>query len=826
MSAERRMQSAKCKVQNAKCKVNDAERIGAPRRVLTSAVHFPVFTFHFALCTRRRRPAALTLIEILIAMFIFLVGCLGVLSVFPVAINNAGRVLGETRGNILAQSVVSQITADCRVNFELPTSGVAQAAVSTPNTLARQTATTGFKTDYFVTLLDGPGRGQSRFITSDSSGTTMNIWPPWTPVSVYNNATPPVLLGTWIAPGTLLSCFPLLSEHYSITRMGLPERPLLPGSLNSPGEQILQGSPASGGPYYVAPLQPPTSNTYTYGSLGLNRDLAVRGLPGGNGFYAGIANPSDVANGVVQIDPFLAYCGMATPLPPSLFSPWNNTTAYSVGALVSTATASYYCISPNTNAPPPNSNWQDASYFTLYDPNPHVPPWPIAPLQLSSYYQVRIVAGAGAGQVRTITSNTGSLLTVTPSWGVPPDGTSVYEIGWANTIMNPPPPPATSQNATWCAQLYPIPPSGPPGGTGTLSNNGFTFNDPSASPPWNINQFQGKYVYVTTPGASVPGQARAIVSNTGTALTVTPAFTLPQGSALNYIITESYGYVLITSGRATNRLFPIAWDAIDQTDGHLIVCAGTDFQALSGITAAQRSNGVGTFSYNLQDATTFTVIGNYSQPQLTWPLNSGTAPYPSPPSGPYPSMPLILNAVPDGSPINSLLWTPPTPPAPPFCPPWFNTMNICSTQYNAGTVSLATGSQNVTGSGTLWFNNVTAGDFFSGPDGVLHRIINVGSNTTLTLFDNYAGTTNLVAGYTIFLSPPNRLAPDQYNVLTMGGGSYTSEYSYGVIFSDSGTDPSLPVRVDVLVWRNFDATKDFVENQKPAGHMAGYIKRP
>ena len=75
-------------------------------------------------------------------------------------------------------------------------------------------------------------------------------------------------------------------------------------------------------------------------------------------------------------------------------------------------------------------------------------------------------------------------------------------------------------------------------------------------------------------------------------------------------------------------------------------------------------------------------------------------------------------------------------------------------------------------------------------------------------------------------SNPFRLAQDQFNVTTQGGGSYTSEYSYGVIFSDSGMDPSLPVRVDVLVWRNFDATKDFIENQKPVGHMAGYIKRP
>ena len=44
-----------------------------------------------------------------------MVGSLGVLSVFPVAANNAGRVMGETRGNMIAQSAMAQITADSRV---------------------------------------------------------------------------------------------------------------------------------------------------------------------------------------------------------------------------------------------------------------------------------------------------------------------------------------------------------------------------------------------------------------------------------------------------------------------------------------------------------------------------------------------------------------------------------------------------------------------------------------------------------------------------------------------------------------------------------------
>lgn len=43
-------------------------------------------------------------------------------------------------------------------------------------------------------------------------------------------------------------------------------------------------------------------------------------------------------------------------------------------------------------------------------------------------YQVRILSGTGAGQIRTINSNTGTVLTVSANWGTNPDATSVYVI--------------------------------------------------------------------------------------------------------------------------------------------------------------------------------------------------------------------------------------------------------------------------------------------------------------------------------------------------------------------------------------------------------------
>jgi len=43
-------------------------------------------------------------------------------------------------------------------------------------------------------------------------------------------------------------------------------------------------------------------------------------------------------------------------------------------------------------------------------------------------FEVRITAGTGSGQWRTITSNTATVLTVTPAWTTTPDATSVYEV--------------------------------------------------------------------------------------------------------------------------------------------------------------------------------------------------------------------------------------------------------------------------------------------------------------------------------------------------------------------------------------------------------------
>lgn len=51
-------------------------------------------------------------------------------------------------------------------------------------------------------------------------------------------------------------------------------------------------------------------------------------------------------------------------------------------------------------------------------------------------YQVRILSGTGVGQVRTISSNTSTTLTVSSSWSVTPDNTSVFGIYYAQDGTN------------------------------------------------------------------------------------------------------------------------------------------------------------------------------------------------------------------------------------------------------------------------------------------------------------------------------------------------------------------------------------------------------
>lgn len=69
--------------------------------------------------------------------------------------------------------------------------------------------------------------------------------------------------------------------------------------------------------------------------------------------------------------------------------------------------------------------------------------------------------------------------------------------------------------------------------------------------------------------------------------------------------------------------------------------------------------------------------------------------------------------------------------------------------YRTGTVSVTNGDKAVTGSGTAWAANVQAGDEFAGPDGEAYEVDFVTSDTSLSLVENYGGTTASGQAYRI-----------------------------------------------------------------------------
>lgn len=66
---------------------------------------------------------------------------------------------------------------------------------------------------------------------------------------------------------------------------------------------------------------------------------------------------------------------------------------------------------------------------------------------------------------------------------------------------------------------------------------------------------------------------------------------------------------------------------------------------------------------------------------------------------------------------------------------------MATTWYREGAASVTKSSRTVTGTGTKWVANVRAGDGFQGPDGRLYEVINVASDTALSIEPAYIGAT-------------------------------------------------------------------------------------
>lgn len=192
--------------------------------------------------------------------------------------------------------------------------------------------------------------------------------------------------------------------------------------------------------------------------------------------------------------------------------------------------------------------------------------------------QIRITGGVGAGQVRTIASNTGNVLTVSAAWSTNPDGTSTYTIEGNDDHIY-----LLGNNAV---ALYRYSISG--NSWSTLSPGVARAGAPAAGMSANIvtpsdsvwrdeNSFRaGRFIYSLRGGGATAIDVYDIALNTWSALTYGPlAETFTTGTSCGYD-GDSRIYV---QKDATNRWFAFdvvrnelrAWATIPLAQGAALV---------------------------------------------------------------------------------------------------------------------------------------------------------------------------------------------------------------------------------------------------------------
>src|SRR3989442_975967 len=208
---------------------------------------------------------------------------------------------------------------------------------------------------------------------------------------------------------------------------------------------------------------------------------------------------------------------------------------------------------------------------------------------------VTITAGTGAGQTRTVSSNTTNALTVSPAWTTTPDGTSQYDITQTSTTLQD-----TTKAGTkawtvnqWATLVVTITAGTGAGQTPTALSN--TANTLTISPdwtttpdtlkdltkPWTADQWAG--LTDTTTAETGAGQPRAVLPNTANTLTVSPAWVTTPDATSEYVITQT-----------SNTLQDISktWTT-DQWKGHKVsIQAGTG----AGQTKTSSSNTANTLT--------------------------------------------------------------------------------------------------------------------------------------------------------------------------------------------------------------------------------------
>jgi hypothetical protein len=203
-------------------------------------------------------------------------------------------------------------------------------------------------------------------------------------------------------------------------------------------------------------------------------------------------------------------------------------------------------------------------------------------------FTIELTSGTGAGQSRTVASNTATVITVSSNWTTPPDNTTSYQVlrtpgaGTSYIVRDGP----AEGSGYQVRQLAP-----PATGTGYQLLNlkchaggyGVTINYPSAkftvitdagiatatttttltdtTKAWKVNQWAGTLLRITG-GAGVP-QARTVVSNTATQLTISPAWsTVPVMPTVNSVYQlggMSDGGFVTSTGRTLSCPAPASY---------------------------------------------------------------------------------------------------------------------------------------------------------------------------------------------------------------------------------------------------------------------------
>ncbi len=627
--------------------------------------HYSPFTTRRSVFfTRSRSRAGFSLIEILIAMFVFLVGLLGVLSIFPVAMNSASKSVGQVRANILAETALAQLAADCTVPYVEGDISVVGTDTLTPT----DAPTAGEWLGYFCTIRsDTKGTWQSRIIVGND-GTRLTVCPPWNPE-------------------------PVAGDAFIITRMGLPSLPR--------GVVDLDG------------IAPDTSvSSIVAATPGLTWDEDEW-----NGFY--VLMLDGARKGEFRAIADTTSPRILTLASPFVLAPANGDTFAITRSVPHRLHRGTTAGAAGTAFTGSGETWQADEWNEFY-------------LEMASGSQMR--------RTRLISDTANpdpDDLTLASAFSIDPSADDFFDIvnhasrtGYIREFSKSdefragfatlPDPSASEPNdlivrpLTWPASWY----------EGPVTSD--TCTSPSAASTLavvNTAGIQAGHLAVIRSGRAA-GQVRIITDVSANPISVFPPWAEDDGessifplSGDDYEICKRLGYfVVITSGQAAGRVFPITAHTPNTTDGDEIECKGVDFRDLR-ICAAKSGS-----QYKVRDADGFMIVG------ADW-FVSTLAPHAA-----VGAVPLDSDAESDddyGYLLNTLGLTKTAEPQTGF-----------DAYYN----------------GTVWRE--------------------------------------------------------------------ASEYSSVYIFSDDLALPEAPVRVDIIVFKNFDRAQPLQDNRSPVGHMTGYIGRP